>query len=343
MSNPSNSDVRTQKSLLQVLNDCDKSAALTPFPVPQADLKKYTDTINSYYHFIIPSVGVTLGYVVPSVAAAFRDQPGWVLDEDAAPRTLALVGGDDKESRSALVEETLLRLRSEGKFVILSRWRNEVKPVYGPRGQMLFAIERAAAPLLGVLTYGIQITAFTRPAKGEQPKIWVQKRSKDVKFYPGFLDNTVAGGMPIDEEPLVTATREASEEASLGLDIVKTNIKPCGTVSYMHLRDGLAVGEVGLIQPQVEFLFELELPADVEPSPSDGEVEWFKLYDVNQIRDELVKGNFKPSYSVVILDFLVRHGLLHAGNLPDFVEITTRLHRPFEFPIGHSGLERPKI
>jgi hypothetical protein len=32
-----------------------------------------------------------------------------------------------------------------------------------------------------------------------------------------------------------------------------------------------------LLQPNVNFLFECELPADVEPKPFDDEVEWYQF------------------------------------------------------------------
>lgn len=48
-----------------------------------------------------------------------------------------------------------------------------------------------------------------------------------------------------------------------------------------------------------------------------------------------IPGACKPSSSVVFLDFLVRHGLLHAQNEPDLLEISTRLHRHLDFPLGY--------
>lgn len=70
---------------------------------------------------------------------------------------------------------------------------------------MLFMIERAAAPLLDMTTYGTQRTLFTRSALGEQPKIWTQKRPRGAKFYPGLLDNTALEVVPVDKEPLEAA------------------------------------------------------------------------------------------------------------------------------------------
>lgn len=269
---------------------CQPRGSLASFPLPQAGLRRYTETVNSYYHFIIPSVEATLGYVVPSVARAFRDQEGWVIDEEATPKTLALVGGDDEASRTALVAKALSNFRTEKRFGILSRWHDELKPVYGPGGRMVLAIERAAAPLLGVVNYGMQLSVFTRPVDGGEPRVWVQKRSENVKFYPGLLDNAASEVMPIDREPLEAAIRCAAEQTSLSEDLIRASIKPCGTVSYMHQHGSRILRETGLLQPQFDQLFELELPADVEPGPPGVEVECFELHDVNQIRTELSEG-----------------------------------------------------
>lgn len=46
--------------------------------------------------------------------------------------------------------------------------------------------------------------------------------------------------------------------------------------SYFHeAQDGL--------EPETEFLYELELPADFVPTPQDGEVSEFYLWDVEQV------------------------------------------------------------
>ncbi|KAK0701152.1 thiamine pyrophosphokinase-related protein [Apiosordaria backusii] len=317
-----------RKSFLEIVNACDN------FPVPQQGLQKYIDSIDSFYHFVIPSVNQPIGLVVPSVATAFRGLQDWKLDESSTPKTLALVAGNDDVSRTAVVEKALHKFRDEKTFSILSRWRNELKPVYGPGGGLLFKLDRAAAPILGVVSYGIHLTAFTRINDG-QIKIWVQKRSQSTAFYPGLLDNTVASSsIPDGQLPVEAAIREAGEEASLPEDLVRSKIKSCGTLTYMHLRDSLAIGEVGLLQPQVEYLFELELPDGVEPKPCDHEVEWFKLLEVVDLKRSISQDKVKPGYAVVALDFLIRHGLLNDQNEPDFVEITTRLHRTLELPVG---------
>ncbi|KAG9725397.1 hypothetical protein KCU73_g13171, partial [Aureobasidium melanogenum] len=205
--------------------------------------------------------------------------------------------------------------------------------VYGPAParELLFSIERAASALFGIVTYGIHMTAYTKSASDEL-KIWTPRRSKTKSTYPGMLDNTVAGGMATGENPQICCVREASEEASLPEDLVREKAHSAGTVTYFHIRDSRAGGETRLLQPECQYIFDLELPDDVKPKPSDDEVEEFYLMGVDELKEKLKAGEFKPNCAVVLLDFFIRHGVVNAQNEPDFIEIVSRLHRKLDFP-----------
>lgn len=115
-------------------------------------------------------------------------------------------------------------------------------------------------------------------------------------------------------------------------DLVRKSARACGTISYFHYLDRYIAGEKYLLQPDVEYMYEMEAPEDLIPQPNDGEVEWFQLWNVDQIKQGLADGLFKPSYALVPLDFFVRHGVLDTTNEPDYMEICSRLHRILEFP-----------
>lgn len=105
----------------------------------------------------------------------------------------------------------------------------------------------------------------------------------------------------------------------------------------MYLSDERRGGETGMVMPECQWVYDLELPSDgsVVPVPSDGEVEEFYLWGVEEIKEHLAKGEFKPNCAMVMLDFFVRHGVLTEENEPDFAEIKRRLHRDLEFPGPH--------
>lgn len=182
------------------------------------------------------------------------------------------------------------------------------------------------------------MTAYVRdPEASHGMKIWVPRRAKTKQTYGGMLDNSVAGGMATGEEPFVCMVREAAEEASLPEEVVQSKATAHGTITYIHIRDEKAGGESGLIQPEVEYIYDLELPADVTPKPSDGEVEQFYLWTVEEVQEHMAKGEFKPNCGVVMLDFFIRHGILTKENEKDYDEIKRRIHRKLEFPGPHNN------
>ncbi|KAF2994530.1 hypothetical protein E8E13_003410 [Curvularia kusanoi] len=300
------------------------------FPYADVDPAAYLARVNTYYQLRVAGHDYALGYVLPSVAEVFRGTPGWDLDD--AERILTLSAGSDADSRSAAVETSLLALRATGHFKVLDKWRGELYAVYGRDKELLFRVERAASPLFGVVTYGVHLTAYTRDEVTGEIKIWTPRRAKTKQTYGGMLDNAVAGGISAGESPFESLVRECAEEASLGEELVRSRVKAAGTVTYWYVRDERAGGETGLLQPEVQYVYDLELPKDVVPKPGDDEVEEFYLWSVEEVQAAMARGEFKPNCSLVVLDFLIRHGILTEAKERDFIEIVSRLHRRLEFP-----------
>lgn len=48
-----------------------------------------------------------------------------------------------------------------------------------------------------------------------------------------------------------------------------------------------AGGEEGLFQPEVQYVYDLEVGNDVIPKPCDDEVQEFQLMDVGQVREAM--------------------------------------------------------
>ncbi|KAI0402001.1 thiamine pyrophosphokinase-related protein-like protein [Xylaria palmicola] len=347
-------------SLLEVIDYCDEFRPLLPpfffrrqqqqrrqaysnvtnsFPLPAKDLKAYIAKINSVYHFRVAPSATTLGFVPARVAERFAGRPGWAVDAACTPPTLTLTGGRDHATRTALVAATMAAFRAEGAFAVLEGWRDELKPCYGDGGaavSALFSVERAAFPLLGIVAYGVMLVAYTTTGDGDGRGVaglWVQKRSQAARTHAGLLDSTVAGGMAAGQRPLAALVREAAEEASFPTDLVGRRARACGTVSYFHTRRAEMGGEAGLLQPGVHFLYDMEVPRDVEPRSSDADVAGFELMTPERIRGEILAGRAKPWFALAVIDFFVRHGIITEETERDFVEISMRLHRHLEFPV----------
>ena len=316
------------KSNIDLINECDN------FPYYQVNRKLYLAHVNTYYGLYVKDYPeAELGYILPSVVEVFRGLSDWKIDDDE--RSLTLLTGSSKEERTEAVAKTTRAMRATEHFSILKGWRNELYPVYGPNREMLFSMERAASALFGIVTYGCHMTAYTyKKEEGSDKKelrIWVPQRATTKSTYPGYLDNTVAGGISAGEYSFDSLVRESKEEASLPEDVVRSNAKSVGTVSYFHIRDHRAGGETRLLQPEIQYVYDLELPEDVIPQPGDDEVAEFRLMTVDEVKQAMADGKFKPNCALVLLDFFVRHGMLTEKD-PGYIEIVARLHRRLEFP-----------
>jgi 8-oxo-dGTP pyrophosphatase MutT (NUDIX family) len=262
---------------------------------------------------------------------------------DHEARTILLFQEPATEAeRTKLVSQLTAHWRQNQAFRILKGWRNELWPVYGRNGELLFSIERVAMGLFGNARFGVHMTAFVRRSDDNinsryDFRIWVPRRAADKSTYPGMLDNTVAGGLMTGEDPFECVIREADEEASLPGDFMRRHAVETGTITYIYITDERAGGEPGWIYPECQWVYDLELPADgsVTPRPKDGEVESFSLRTVEEIQEQLAQGLWKPNCAMIMLDFFARHGILTPENEPHYDELRARAHRFIPFPGPH--------
>ena len=87
-----------------------------------------------------------------------------------------------------------------------------------------------------------------------------------------------------------------------------------------------AVEQEDRLKPDVIFVYDLELPADFEPRNTDGEIEEFHLWSLDEAmattRDSR---DFKFNCALVNIDFFLRHGALDPDGEPDYLEIAKGL------------------
>ncbi len=246
-------------------------------------------------------------------------------------KKVKLLGTKLKE-RNKQMHDTLVAEKERGSFKVLTGWTNEVFSVYGPDKDLVISIQRAAAPLFGIITYGVRLLAYQRDASSRAISIWIARRAKTKRTYPSMLDSTVGGSLPTGETPFECLVRESAEEASFPNELIGTRVVACGTVNYVCRTDERGGGELGLFTPEVQYTYEMELPKDVIPRPGDNEAEEIMLLSIEKIRDALAKGEFTPANGCIVLDFFIRHGIITYENEKDYIEIASRLHRTHAFP-----------
>jgi len=120
--------------------------------------------------------------------------------------------------------------------------------------------------------------------------------------------------------------RECWEEAGLEDALVRPRLRQVGVITYVYRTPA------GFLQPEVEYVYDLPLPEDVQPRPQDGEAEDFNLMDLKTTRSRMEAGEFKPNCSLVILDFLIRHGEITAEDEPRYMEVVSLLHNDLGMP-----------
>ncbi|XP_027358984.1 nudix hydrolase 20, chloroplastic-like [Abrus precatorius] len=188
--------------------------------------------------------------------------------------------------------------------------RNELYPVTSSFGApIFFSLERAAAPYFGIKVYGVHMCGYVE--LDGQKHLWIGKRSDMKPTYPGMLDHLVAGGLPHGIDCQENLIKECEEEAGIPKSISIQAI-PVSAVSYMDI-DG------DRYKRDVLFCYDLKLPKSFIPKNEDGEVDSFKLIPITQVAEVIRKTQFfKPNCSLVIIDFLFRHGYIspeHQGYL----------------------------
>ncbi len=257
-----------------------------------------------------------VGQVRRDFAQALACYPDLISTDDDGVH-LALGDGDgDVGGRSARLTTLVDRLVADG---LVPKPRGEAYPVLTRWGAPPLArIDRAAVPYFGIPAYGLHVNGFVRTATGAI-RMWVARRARDRSLAPGKLDNMIAGGQPIGLSVRENLIKEAAEEASVPAEVAARAVA-VGALGYvMDVPHG--------VRPDTLFLFDLELDPSFEPANRDGEVEAFTLMPLEEVTALVRDGfAFKFNCSLVVIDFLIRHGVLDAEH-PEYLTLVHGLHR----------------
>lgn len=217
------------------------------------------------------------------------------LDADGA---LDLVAGGRAalDARAERIVEALERLRR------LPPRRGERYAIRTDLGSdVLFAIERAAVDVLGLPAFGVHLNAFVPTDDGLG--LWVARRAMTKPTFPGALDHIVAGGLPEGIDLRDNLDKEAHEEAGLEAGVL-ADARCLGELRYT-----CAVPQG--VRNDTVFVYDVDLPGDVVPRPTDGEVAEFFLWSTERVLDALRgDADFKFNVGPAILASFLERGLL---------------------------------
>ena len=164
----------------------------------------------------------------------------------------------------------------------------------------LMRVPRSCVQHMGIEAYGVHANGYVMRAG--QPHIWIAQRAFDKPTFPGQWDNMVGGGLTAGHTPDEILAKESQEEAGLDLTLAK-QWHAVGELSYIHAHNEA-------VRRDRLFIYDIELPEDFEPTPEDGEVDHFELWDMDRLAQELETGDFKYNCAAVALEFMHRHGQL---------------------------------
>ncbi|KAI0074920.1 hypothetical protein K474DRAFT_1664824 [Panus rudis PR-1116 ss-1] len=334
------------QTFLDLVDACDN------YTVPKyAD--EFKDEVLAPWHLAPVASSPVVGLIRPCVVAQLKL-------ETTGLWTFFSLGGRERVSFSAVLDtpakrtqamkELCERWRDQGLWpaqIGPKKWRAEMYPIYrNPFGKhdapvaekgeeetgddstnYAFMMERSAAALFGVVTYGVHMTVYHGSIEEQNCKIWVPTRARTKQTWPGYLDNSVAGGIPSGYGIFESLVKESMEEASIPEDIVRNYAKSVGVISYFYRT------KAGWLQPEVEYAYHICIPDGFEfqPKPLDGEVEAFELLELSEVISKLRAGLFKANCALVLIDFLINQGYITPDNEPDYLEIVTRMHGRFDY------------
>ncbi|GAB3453391.1 NUDIX hydrolase [Actinophytocola sediminis] len=267
------------------------------------DLRMYTPFVAGGFH---------LGWVNRDRLDLFRAEtifqilPNMVLLDERL-RTPA--------ERTAALAETARRWRDQG---MVPGWRGETYDIVPfPDGPVVMRMERAVTRMFGFINRGAHINGYVRD--GDDILMWIARRSAGKPTFPGLLDQMVAGGMTSSMTPEMVAGKEAREEAGVGVELVDAIRRVSAITIFMEYGD--------ILLRDVDYVFDLELPAEFVPRPIDAEVAGFELLPIDEVFHLVTESDrFKPDCNLVVLDFLVRHQRLRPED-PLFEQTVLGLRR----------------
>ena len=252
-----------------------------------------------------------LGWMRPTFAVQLHRFPAtFIVSETQVMLHPSL---DSFELRNAAIAETLDQLVAED---LLDHVMGELFPVVANWGEKpAFLLDRAAVSVFGVCSFGQHLNGIVATESGTS--MWIGKRALDRHTFPGQLDQMVAGGLPHGIPREVNLAKECAEEAGMTQELAASAIAT-GHISYRRET------EAGLRTDTI-FCYDIALPSTFSPQNTDGEVAEFHLWPLEEVmRVVRETDDFKPNCNLVVIDFLLRHGLITAGH-PEYDELVSGL------------------
>lgn len=267
-------------------------------------LAAYTRETAGFVPFSV--AGEIVGWLRPVFAQVLRKFPD-VFIHDATGAVQLDPRLDQPETRSHAMAVVIREL---ARTAVITGWRDELYAIGSARAGSdvpLLSIERAAARAFGITSYAVHVNGVVTTGAGAW--MWIARRSLSKPIDPGMLDNLIGGGLPAGLGVREALVKEGWEEAGLSPQQLAAAVPGRSIRIRREVPEGL--------QSEIIRVHDLELPSDVTPCNTDGEVSEFLRLPVDTLIGLLREGNeLTPDASLVILDWLDRKGILPLPDSP---------------------------
>jgi hypothetical protein len=258
------------------------------------------------------AAGTQVGWLTHERVAALAAHPDVFVPSQcgiALHRSLAT-----PKARTAAIKEIAPDLVASGRFAELRKEIYAVKNRWSEKEH--FRLDRGLVPAFGARAFGVHVNGYVEKRDGLH--VWIGTRATDRMVEPGKLDNIVAGGQPAGLSLMKNVIKECAEEASIGARRAKTAV-PASMITYACEREGA-------LRADTLFCFDLEMPKNEKPKPSEEIISYELMPLAEALRLVRSTDRFKFNVNLVVIDFAIRRGLITPEKEKDFEAIVSGLH-----------------
>uniref|UniRef100_A0A7S4K4A5 DUF4743 domain-containing protein n=1 Tax=Odontella aurita TaxID=265563 RepID=A0A7S4K4A5_9STRA len=200
--------------------------------------------------------------------------------------------------------------------------------------ELLCMVDRNAASCFGATSVGVHLLCYRKccvrtdrqdsiqDCDAGSVSLWMAQRSESKSSFPLKWDPTVAGGQPTDLSFVENLVKEANEEAGID-DSLARRATAVSCLSQMTSKPNGTCMKQSLYH-----CWDLEVDENFLPYARDGEVTKFELWDSDKLEDEVRQGNnLRPAMRLVVVDFLIRHGIIKPDDEQNYATIQAAMHR----------------
>ncbi|KAJ3958158.1 hypothetical protein N0V92_005259 [Colletotrichum tropicale] len=190
-------------------------------------------------------------------------------------------------------------------------------------------------PIFGILTTGAHLNVY-KITKEKGFQVWVSQRPDTQPNFPGLLDQAAAGGFTPSHKTILECIEKEKKQESKGYprhwrELMRQS-PDIPTIQFFDVRDERwEKGYAGLPEPGIRKAYDLRVN-DEKIKGKEGQT--FKLMGIDEIRESLLHGRWKPNSALVMIDFMIRHGLVENKIEKAEIPRLLKLDRERQFGIG---------